>query len=80
MFVSRKHLTAIIAAAIVAGGTFGGVALAYQGHMFAARNALYAARNQLLASARNKGGHRVAALRAVDAAIAQTNIGIRVGR
>ena len=71
---------AVIGAVLVVSGAASGVALAYQGHMFQARNALYAARSQLLAARHNKGGHRIAALRAVDAAIAQVNIGIRAGR
>ncbi|MCF3945082.1 hypothetical protein AiwAL_10715 [Acidiphilium sp. AL] len=75
-----KTRAAIMAGVLLASGAASGVALAYQGHMFQARNALYAARSQLLAARHNKGGHRVAALRAVDAAIAQVNIGIRVGR
>lgn len=80
MTFTKSRLGAMFGATLLAGAAMGGVAMAYQGHMFAARNALYAARTQLIASAHNKGGHRVAALRAVDAAIRQVNIGIRVGR
>ncbi|HQT83844.1 MAG: hypothetical protein B7Z58_01715 [Acidiphilium sp. 37-64-53] len=80
MNLSKTRLAAIVGATLVAGGVMGGVAMAYQSHMFAARNALYAARSQLQVSRMNKGGHRVAALQAVDAAIRQVDIGIRVGR
>lgn len=80
MSVSKTRLAAMFGATLMVGAAMGGVAMAYQGHMFAARNALMAARSQLLAATHNKGGHRVAALRAVDAAIRQVNIGIRVGR
>ncbi len=79
MTLSKMKFAAIGAALLVSGAA-SGVALAYQGHMFQARNALFAARSQLLAARPNKGGHRRAALRAVNAAIAQVNIGIRVGR
>ncbi|MGC9269587.1 hypothetical protein [Acidiphilium sp.] len=80
MILSNKRLAAMFAATWMAGAAMGGVAMADQGHMIAARNALFAARAQLLAAAHNKHGHRLAALRAVDAAIRQVNIGIRVGR
>jgi hypothetical protein len=80
MNFTKKRLVAIVTASVLAGGLLGGVAMAYQSHMFAARNALYAARQQLQVSSWNKGGHRVAALRAVNAAIRQVEIGIQVGR
>ncbi|MDD2877728.1 MAG: hypothetical protein PHT60_10225 [Acidiphilium sp.] len=80
MTFSKTRIVVILSAALLAGGAIGGVATAYQGHMMAARNALMAARSQLLAATHNKGGHRLAALRAVDAAIHQVNIGIRIGR
>ncbi len=80
MTFGKTRLAAMFGATLMVGAAMGGVAMAYQGHMVAARNALYAARSQLLASAHNKGGHRIAALRAVDAAIQQVNIGIRIGR
>ncbi|MHB1302154.1 MAG: hypothetical protein ACYCZB_01575 [Acidiphilium sp.] len=80
MNLSKSRLAAMVLGAMLAGGALGGVAMAYQGHMFSARSALLSARQQLMLSSRNKGGHRVAALRAVDAAIRQVNIGIRVGR
>lgn len=80
MIVSRSRLTGIVVAAILAGGALGGVAVAYQGHMLAARHALFRAKAELQASAHNKAGHRIAALRAVDAAIRQVDIGMRYGR
>lgn len=79
MIVSRKRMTAIIAGAMLAGGLGGGVALAYQGHMFAARRALLEARHQLEVAAPTKAGHRIAAIRAVDAALNQVDLGIRAG-
>lgn len=80
MNVSKTRFAAVLGAALLVGGALGGVAMAYQGHMLAARNALFAARAQLAVSSRNKGGHRVAALNAVNAAIRQVNIGLQVGR
>lgn len=71
---------AVMAGILLASGAGCGIALANQGHMVRARNALYAARSQLLAARHDKGGHRAAAIRAIDAAIAQVNAGIQVGR
>ena len=68
-------------AALMLGAAIGGGAVAAypQPHMFAARRALLAARHQLAIAAHNKGGHRLAALNAVNAALVQVNQGIRVG-
>jgi hypothetical protein len=80
MNLSKTRLVAIVGAALMAGSVMGGVAMAYQSHMFAARSALYTARSQLLVALHNKGGHRIAALNAVDGAIRQVNLGIQAGR
>ncbi|MBV8800615.1 MAG: hypothetical protein JO208_12510 [Alphaproteobacteria bacterium] len=53
-----------------------GEALAAQPHMHNALTALMRARAELVAARPDKGGHRVAAIRAVDAAIRQTKAGI----
>jgi hypothetical protein len=57
-------------------GVFLGQALAAQPHMQAALDALKTARSELVAATANKGGHRAAAIRAVDTAIRETQIGI----
>ncbi|WP_155856392.1 MULTISPECIES: hypothetical protein [Acidiphilium] len=78
MNISRKQFAAILGGALIAGGLAGGVAQAeYQGHMMQARRALLAARHQLQIADRDKGGHRIAALRAVNEALRQVDIGIR---
>ncbi len=78
MNISRKQFAAILGGALIAGGLAGGVAQAeYQGHMMQARRVLLAARHQLQIADRDKGGHRIAALRAVNEALRQVDIGIR---
>lgn len=72
-------MTAIIAGALLAGGLGGRVALACQGHMVEARRMLLAARHQFEIAAPNKAGHRIDAIRAVDAAINQVSLAIRAG-
>jgi hypothetical protein len=52
------------------------VAVENQPHMREALEALRQARNQLAQAEEDKGGHRVAALAAVDEAIKQTQEGI----
>ncbi len=68
---------AIFAAGSVAGG---GVAMAYQSHMYAALQDLRAARSQLASAMSDKGGHRTAAIGLVDRAIYQTQAGISYGQ
>lgn len=80
MNVSSKRMAAIVVGTLLAGGLAGCVAQAYQGHMFAARNALLAARHQLRLAVPNKAGHRIAAIRAVNAALYQVDLGIRASR
>jgi hypothetical protein len=77
----KAKSTALTISSLLLGAAIGGCAVAAypQPHMLAARHALQAARYQLSIAAHNKGGHRVAALRAVDAALVQVNQGIRFG-
>ncbi|HQU10911.1 MAG: hypothetical protein B7Z59_01855 [Acidiphilium sp. 37-67-22] len=78
MNISRKHFAAILGGALIAGGLAGGVAQAeYQGHMLQARRALLAARHQLQLGDHDKGGHRIAAIRAVNEALRQVDIAVR---
>lgn len=60
-------------------GVFVGQAMANQPHMQAALGYLQSAKSELQAAEHNKGGHRVAALRYVNDAIAQTEAGIAAG-
>jgi len=77
----KAKSTGLTVAALMLGAVIGGCAVAAypQPHMFAARHALLSARYQLSIAAHNKGGHRIAALNAVNAALVQVNQGIRVG-
>ena len=77
----RVKTTGLTVGALMLGAVIGGCAVAAypQPHMFAARRALLAARYQLSIAAHNKGGHRNAAINAVNAALVQTNQGIHVG-
>jgi hypothetical protein len=72
----------VLAVAMFAVGTAagGGVAMAYQSHMYSALQDLRAARAQLAAAMSDKGGHRTAAIGLVDRAIYQTQAGISYGR
>ena len=64
-------------AAALALGALIGHATAAQPQMEAALDALQGARSHLVAANSDKGGHRGNAIRAVDAAIAETRAGIR---
>jgi hypothetical protein len=70
----------VIAAAALAtattSGIFIGQAMADQPHMQAALDALIGARDQLIAASPNKGGHRLAAIRLTNDAIAEVRMGI----
>ena len=57
-------------------GIFIGQATAYQSHMESALGYLQSAKGELQTAERNKGGHRVAALRYVNDAISEVNAGI----
>jgi hypothetical protein len=56
-----------------------GQAQADQPHMQNALNELQAARGELQVASRNKGGHRVNAIRLTDEAIAEVQAGMAVG-
>ena len=64
-------------AAAMALGALIGHATAAQPQMEAALDALQGARSHLIEAKNDKGGHRGAAIRATDAAIAETRAGIR---
>jgi hypothetical protein len=75
-----KTVLATGASAVLALGIVVGQAMAYQEHMHAALDALRTARSELEQAEHNKGGHRAEALRFVNAAIDQVQMGIDVGR
>jgi hypothetical protein len=66
--------------AVAAAGFMVGQASADQPRMHDAMKNLRQARADLVAATNDKGGHRAAALRHVDAAIAQVDRGIRYDR
>ncbi len=67
-------------AAALAGGIVIGQATAAQPHMQSALDALLRAKSELTIAVPDKGGHRVAAMAAVDRAIVETRAGIRYAR
>ena len=71
---------AIGAGAVLALGIMIGQAMAYQEHMHAALDALRTAKSELEMAERNKGGHRVEALRLTNAAIREVEAGIDYAR
>jgi hypothetical protein len=79
-YVRRISLPVLFVAGMVFGSAMTGVAFAYQSHMFAARVALNNALTQLNAAIPDKGGHRVNAIRLVQQAISEVNLGIQAGR
>ncbi len=77
---SKVQKSAFAVAIFVAGSiTGGGVAMAYQSHMYAALQDLRAARAQLYSAMSDKGGHKTYAIEYVDKAIYQTEAGINYG-
>jgi hypothetical protein len=64
----------------IAVGFLGGRALAAQPHMHAALEHLRAARSELQIAEKDKGGHRVNALRLVNEAIGQVERGVEFDR
>ena len=60
----------------LSGGVVIGEAIASQPHMQAALGYLQSAKSELQVAEHNKGGHRVAALRYVNDAIAETQAGM----
>lgn len=67
-------------AAALAGGIVIGQATAAQPHMQSALDALLRAKSELTVAVPDKGGHRLAAINAVDRAIMETRAGIRFAR
>lgn len=63
------------ASGVLVGNAYG----SWQPHMDRALESLHIARHQLEVAAHDKGGHREAALSAVDQAIEQTKLGIAAG-
>jgi hypothetical protein len=77
---SRHRVAWVAAVTAIAGAAFiGGLAVAAQPHMDNALGALQTAKSELQVAEANKGGHRVAAIRLVDQAIAEVRAGIRAG-
>lgn len=74
-FVKGAACAAALAMATTS-GIFIGQATADQPHMQAALDALVSARDQLVAASPNKGGHRLAAIRLTNDAIAEVREGI----
>ena len=72
-------LGAVALGATLTSGIFIGVALADQPHMQNALDSLHSARHELEVALDDKGGHRVAAIRDVDAAIDEVRAGMHVG-
>jgi hypothetical protein len=77
--VKRSAAAGALVAALASGIVIG-QATADQPHMQNALDALLHARSELAVAVLDKGGHRVAAINAVDRAIAETRAGIRYAR
>ena len=71
----------LFSGALVTGGVFLGAeaAVAYQGHMLAARADLQQARMELNRALPDKAGHRLAAINLVNQALSETNAGLAAG-
>ena len=76
----RNFGLGLLLAAVSAFGFLGGRAVADQPHMRAALEHLRAAKGQLEVAAAGKRGHRVRALRLVDDAIRQVEMGVDYDR
>ena len=76
MKITKTGVIATGASALLALGIVIGQAMAYQEHMHAALDALRTAKSELEMAERNKGGHRVEALRLTNAAIREVQAGI----
>ena len=76
---TRKALTGVAILATFGLGAVTG-AIADQPHMQSALSHLEMARNELQSASSDKGGHRVAALQAVNDAIRHTRMGIDYDR
>jgi len=76
----RRSLSLLAFAAILVTGFFAGRASADQPHMHAALEHLRAAKVELTAATHDKGGHREAALRLTNDAIAEVERGVAYDR
>jgi hypothetical protein len=72
----KSGIAALALSVAVGSGVFIGQAMADQPHMQGALASLMEARDQLAVASRNKGGHRVEALRLTNAAIGEVQAGI----
>ncbi|HTU83346.1 MAG TPA: hypothetical protein VMF61_14525 [Candidatus Acidoferrales bacterium] len=80
MRLTGLRLTALIfALGLVFGLACAGTAFAVQSHMVNARGDLNSALNQLDAAEADKAGHRANAIKLVQEAIQQVNLGISAG-
>ncbi len=78
MILSKLRLTALaVLFALFFGALGAGTALAVQTHMLNAKHDLETALGELNAASNNKGGYRVNAIRLVNEAIQQVNLGIQ---
>jgi len=76
----QRILAALFLVVVLIGGFAAGRAHAAQPHMRAALDHLRNARSELNAAMADKGGHRAAAIRIVNDAIAEVEAGIEYGR
>ena len=74
--INRPRAIAAVLCLVAVSGFGAGYAIAAQPHMDAALSALYTAKSELQAALADKGGHRVAALADVNAAIREVKAGI----
>ena len=76
----RRRMVGIATVAAIAVASFaGGCVVAAQPHMMNALGALQNARSELQVAERDKGGHRVNALRLINEAIGEVQAGIAAG-
>ena len=78
--MTKKFFAIALLTVALASGFFAGRLSAAQNHMVNALNALKTARAELQVAETNKGGHREAALKLVNDAIAEVNEGIEYAR
>ncbi len=76
----KRAAGAVTLAAALVSGIVIGQATADQPHMQNALDALQRAKSELTIAQPDKGGHRLAAIAAVDRAITETRAGIRFAR
>jgi hypothetical protein len=80
MQLSKVRFAAVaLLFALVFAGIGAGVALATQSHMLSARTHLNAGLNELEVATPDKAGHRANAIKLVNQAIYQVNLGIKAG-